>query len=160
MSWAKKGANDEFVISVEGPYAGLLYVCQFEKERPLKTIKAAPDTKTIYIDESPSGDFLVTGCENGSFQIRVKSTATVINDLSQWMELRPHDTNTGKIAGVAFTHDERFVLSAGHDGVLFCHEVDKNGTVESTKPGQKNRAPEFQSALPVGRMLENLGLEK
>ncbi len=86
------------------------------------------------------------------------ATATTVGDLSAWMELRPHDS--GKIAGVAFTHDERYVLSAGHDGVLFCHEVDKQGAIDSTKPGQRNKQPEFSAALPGGRMLENLGLEK
>ena len=59
------------------------------------------------------------------------------------MELRPHDANTGQIAGVAFTHDERFVLSAGNDGALFVHEMDKTGAIESTKPGQRGRAPDF-----------------
>ncbi len=27
MPWAKKNANDEFLVSVEGPYAGLLDLC-------------------------------------------------------------------------------------------------------------------------------------
>ena len=42
---------------------------------------------------------------NGSFQIRAKGNATTINDLNNYMELRPHDMDTGKLTGIEFTHD-------------------------------------------------------
>lgn len=48
-----------------------------------------------------------------------------INFPDRFMVVKQHDAHAGGISGAKLTFDERCLVSAGHDGILFVHAIDK-----------------------------------
>lgn len=59
--------SSRFIISSQGKFAGYIYICDFNYERPLKAIEIPSNTLCRYLNISPSGDLLVLGFDNGEF---------------------------------------------------------------------------------------------
>ena len=43
----------------------------------------------------------------------------------RFVAIKQHDGHFGKISSAKLSYDERFLVSAGHDGLLFVHTIDK-----------------------------------
>lgn len=115
------GAQDKF--------AGYLYVCDFDAERPVEAIKNATDVSITHMSVSKNrgGEAIIIGYANGEVQL-------VVNRVwDRRMSLKTHDVTTGAINSTCFNHDEQFFFTAGSDGLLNAHQFDKLAAVEEVK---------------------------
>ena len=59
------------------------------------------------------------GFENGDIRISKAEKP------ERFVSIKQHDGHFGKIAAARLSYDERFLVSAGHDGLIFVHTIDK-----------------------------------
>ena len=79
----------------------------------------ALDLSITYLSFSSFNDLLVMGLSNGEVRL---SNFTYPD---RTLVIKEHDVTTGSIVSAKFSFDERFVLTAGKDGIMFAHVVDK-----------------------------------
>lgn len=56
-----------------------------------------------------------------------------INFPDRFLQIKQHDVHAGGIAAAKFTFDERALLTAGKDGIIFCHALDKYMITQEAK---------------------------
>lgn len=49
-----------------------------------------------------------------------------INVPDRFLVVKQHDAHAGGLTSAKLTFDERAILSAGKDGIIFCHALDKH----------------------------------
>lgn len=82
--------------------------------------KVASHKKTgTAVAVSSSGQLLASGSADGSVAVRY-STLTGTEGA---VEVRVHDTAAGGISALCFSATGKYIISGGHDGALFVHEV-------------------------------------
>lgn len=64
-------------------------------------------------------DLLIQGWANGEIRI------CKIQNPDRFLQIKNHDADVGSISKVKMNFDERFLLSAGQDGILFSYVIDK-----------------------------------
>jgi len=114
--------NDDsgrFLIGSQGQYAGYYYLCSFDEERPQKAIEMPEDAHVSFIQFSNFGEMLIIGFTNGDIRI------SCIENENKFISIKQHDGHTGAISAAKLSFDERFLISTGHDGLLFVHTLDK-----------------------------------
>ena len=114
--------NDEsgdFLIGTQGQYKGFYYRCGFDSERPKQAYPIEAHLNITYLSFSSFNDLLIVGLSNG--EVRLAN----FNNPDRTLVIKQHDVQTGSIVAAKFSFDERFLLTAGHDGLLFAHVVDK-----------------------------------
>jgi hypothetical protein len=56
-----------------------------------------------------------------------------INTPDRWLTIKQHDVHACGVAATKFTFDERALLSAGKDGIIFVHTLDKYMVTQESK---------------------------
>lgn len=67
-----------------------------------------------YVDD----ELLLITFKDGSWELRHK------NNLKIWLQVRPHDRDTGAIVKAVLNHEKKCILSAGADGTMFVYKID------------------------------------
>ena len=114
--------NDEsgkFLFGSQGQYAGYYYMGDFDEERPIKAFAMPANTNVSYINFNAFGDLLLLAFTNGDIRL------LGIEYPDRWLSIKQHDEHIGAISGVKLSFDERFIISSGHDGLIFVHTIDK-----------------------------------
>lgn len=106
-----------FLCSVEGLFAGKLYICKFGEERPLNAIECSKD-RIVLMQMSSDNKYVFLGSEFGEINIRPLEYM----DLS--MSIRAHDQDDGYITGIALNLDKECVISSSWDGTLNTQKMD------------------------------------
>ena len=104
---------DTFIVSVDEPFNGYLYQCDFEKERPIRAIETS-ETQPKCIQTSKN--FMMTTHEDGS--IRVHSN----KHPDKHMHFRPHDGNS-TVRNAYMNHNETYIVSCAEDGTMYVSEI-------------------------------------
>jgi len=91
----------EFIVSSEGKFNGLLYVCAMDEERPLKGIEMKKDVfvtrmETFETDKA-NEQLLTVAYDDGDVEIIIDQ------NWDKRMSVKYHDTHTGQITGCAFS---------------------------------------------------------
>lgn len=76
-------------------------------------------TQINFMNFNAMNDTLVIGFKNGD--IRLSTPEFPKNHLS----IKQHDGYSGHITSAKMSHDERFIVSSGSDGLIFIHLIDK-----------------------------------
>ena len=77
------------------------------------------NTKLSFVSFSNFGDLLIMGLENGDIRISQAGKP------DRFVSVKQHDGHFGQVSAAKLSYDERFLVSAGHDGLLFVHTIDK-----------------------------------
>uniref|UniRef100_A0A182SMS0 Cilia- and flagella-associated protein 44 n=1 Tax=Anopheles maculatus TaxID=74869 RepID=A0A182SMS0_9DIPT len=99
--------------------AGYVYEYGFDDEDPLSCtlIPELEDIEmTCYLQDT---NYTIFGTGDGA--LRVNRTKRDFRDLSDYWTLPMHDNRTGRITGLAFSHDFSHIFSVGADGNLFAY---------------------------------------
>jgi WD40 repeat protein len=115
-------ANDptnNFIIGAKGEYKGFYYLCNFDQPRPTKAIPMEPHLIINRLSFNSTGEILIQSFNNS--EIRLLN----INFPDRYMVIKQHDAQEHGVAAVKFSFDERCLVSAGRDGILFVHNIDK-----------------------------------
>jgi len=59
----------KFICASEGRFLGNLYICDFESDRPLKSLKFA-DVAVTYLQKTNDGNFYICGRKDGQITVR------------------------------------------------------------------------------------------
>ena len=100
---------------------------------------------------SHSGSYMLVGAENGNvraFPLH-ESAATpglydIGNFISHWT-LSIHDNQYGQVTHICCSHDDKYILTAGHDGNVFVFQA-------SLEVGLKKKEVEHLGDTKVSRM--------
>lgn len=138
--------NHQFVLSVEKPYNNFLYICSFDKDRP---ISAIPTSEPAAISFSTSKNFLISAHKDGSFEIRP------FGSMDKYLKYRPHDGYT-HITTAQLTYNENYAVSAAADGTLFITELYPAYIIETAATG---RMPQTQAEGKFELGVSTLGIE-
>lgn len=111
--------DNKFIVGSRGQYAGFFYVCDFNEERPQKAIPMPKDTTIKFVQYNDFGDLILIGLANG--EVRISYGA----NLEAYMSVKQHDGHVGAISSAKLSYDERFLVTTGHDGLMFVHTIDK-----------------------------------
>ena len=111
--------SGQFLVGSQGQYAGWFYLCDFEAEVPLQAFPMPANTTISFISFSNFGDLLIMGLANGDIRISQAGKP------DRFVSVKQHDGHFGRISAAKLSYDERFLVSAGHDGLLFVHTIDK-----------------------------------
>uniref|UniRef100_A0A182N7M8 Cilia- and flagella-associated protein 44 n=1 Tax=Anopheles dirus TaxID=7168 RepID=A0A182N7M8_9DIPT len=117
--WARYTDEETLWLSMGGYDAGYVYEYGFDDEDPLSCtlIPELEDTElTCYLRDN---HYIIFGTGDGA--IRVNRTKSDFRDLSDYWTLPMHDNRTGRITGLAFSHDYAYIFSVGSDGNLFSY---------------------------------------
>lgn len=91
--------NDDtgkFIVTSGGAFIGYYYICQFDKERPIKAVEMPKNVECTTFNFSNSSEFIIAGCGNGSYYIW-----STEND-RKYLEVKVHDATRGSINAVKF----------------------------------------------------------
>jgi WD40 repeat protein len=94
-------------------------LCSFESPRPLRAIAIDGELSFNQLQFNSTGEFLIMTLSNS--EIRLLNIKYPERNLI----LKQHDAHTGGIASCKLNFDERCIISAGKDGILFVHALDK-----------------------------------
>ena len=61
--------SDRFYVTAKGQFSGYDYICDQEKERPLRAVELQKGFDCTFMRLSPKNDFLIAGCKNGEIFI-------------------------------------------------------------------------------------------
>lgn len=111
--------SGQFIVGSINRYAGYYYKCEFGSERPLEAYPMPATTKINFMNFNAMNDTLIIGFMNGD--IRLSTPEFPMNFLS----IKQHDGYSGHITSAKMSHDERFIVSSGSDGLIFIHLIDK-----------------------------------
>jgi len=78
-----------------------------------------PDIKLKFMAFSAFNDLLIQGWDNGEIRI------FRIENPDRFLQIKNHDADVGSISAIRLNFDERFLLSAGKDGIVFSYVIDK-----------------------------------
>ena len=81
-------ANDgsgRFIITSRGQFAGWYYICEWDKERPVKAVEIRKGLICNFFNYSPSGEFITASCVNGSTYIWSQENENM------FLEVKMHD---------------------------------------------------------------------
>nr|XP_029730533.1 LOW QUALITY PROTEIN: cilia- and flagella-associated protein 44-like [Aedes albopictus] len=118
--WVQYTEEDTLWLSMAGYDAGFVYEYEFDDEDPVSCtpVPGAEDTEiTTYLYDQ---HYLIFGMGDGS--IRVNRTKEDFRDLNEYFTLNMHYNLNGKVSGLAFSNDNRFLFSVGTDGNLFAYK--------------------------------------
>lgn len=122
----------EFIVSSEGKFNGLLYVCSMDEERPLKGIAIKDEVHVtrmeVFETDKANEQLLTVAYDDGDVEL-------IIDQIwDKRMSIKYHDTHTGQITGTAFSGKQaNFFLTSGKDGLIYVHQFDKTCAVEECK---------------------------
>ncbi|XP_058463045.1 cilia- and flagella-associated protein 44 isoform X2 [Malaya genurostris] len=133
--WVQYTEENTLWLSMGGYDAGFVYEYCFDDEDPVSctSVYGAEDTEmNTYIYDS---NYFIFGMSDGS--IRVNRCKSDFRDLSDYWTLNMHYNLGGKVTGLAFSYDYRFLFSVGTDGNLFAYKWNADVIPiepEKTKP--------------------------
>ena len=113
-------ADGRFIVTSQGAFSGFYYVCDFNNHRPLLAVQMPTTTLCRYLDISPSGQFLLLGCDNGEIQVRD------IDRQEKYLQIKMHDGHVGRITAFKLDKDEKFAITTAEDGLMYIHQIDKD----------------------------------
>ena len=73
---------------------------------------------------SSSGEYFLTGSDNGYVRVHPLSTPRSLSDLSTYWSLSMHDNHYGAVTHLVTSFDDQFVLSGGADGNVFVYQAN------------------------------------
>lgn len=111
--------KNNFIVGAKGQYKGFYYLCSFESARPLKAIPIEPNLSFCQLSFNSTGEFLIMTLDNS--EIRLLS----IKSPDRQLVIKQHDKHSNGIASAKLNFDERCLVTAGKDGMLFVHALDK-----------------------------------
>lgn len=111
--------SGKFFVGSQGQYAGYYYLCDFDQEVPLQAFQMPAGTRVSFIQFNNYGDLFIMGFENGDIRISKAEKP------DRFVSVKQHDGHYGSISAARLSYDERFLVSAGHDGLIFVHTIDK-----------------------------------
>lgn len=111
--------KNNFIVGAKGQYKGFYYLCSFESARPLKAIAIEPNLSFCQLSFNSTGEFLIMTLDNS--EIRLLS----IKSPDRQLVIKQHDKHANGIASAKLNFDERCLVTAGKDGMLFVHALDK-----------------------------------
>ena len=111
--------EDQFIVGSVGQYAGYFYLCDFTSERPITAYEMPKETQIKFISFNNFGDLLHIGLNNGEVRVSYGSNP------KSFLAIKEHDGEIGQISAAKLSYDERFLVSTGHDGLIFVHTIDK-----------------------------------
>jgi WD40 repeat protein len=132
LPYKNEVGKTEFIVSSEGKFNGLLYVCQMDEERPLRGIEIKPDvfvTRMELHETDKPGETLLTICyDDGDVELIID------HNWDKRMSVRYHDVHTGQVTSAQFSNKQcNFFLTSGRDGLIYVHQFDKTCAVEEAK---------------------------
>ncbi|XP_053686558.1 cilia- and flagella-associated protein 44 [Sabethes cyaneus] len=154
--WVQYTAENTLWLSMGGYDAGFVYEYGFDDEDPLSCtpVHGAEDTEiTAYLYDQ---NYIVFGMGDGS--IRLNRVKKDFRDLSDYWTLNMHYNLNGKVTGLAYSYDYRYLFSIGTDGNLFSYKWYADTApieLQKTKSLEKKRA-----SVPDIVDLEYLSLEE
>lgn len=106
------------LATVQGKYLGLVYVIDWNKDRPIEgfPIARVPTTQMNFFEDS----FLILAFKDGSLQLRHRG------DLKLALQIKTHDRDTGAVMKVAINHEKKNIMSVAADGTFFSYFLDLN----------------------------------
>ena len=107
------------MFGTKGQYKGFYYLASFDQLRPTKAIPIHESYHTSVLQSSTQGDLIIMGFTNG--EIRLLNIATP----DKYVVIKQHDAHGGGVRAAKFTFDERCIVSAGAEGLVFVHVLDK-----------------------------------
>ncbi len=82
---------------------------------------------TSVLQASTQGDLIIMAFTNG--EIRLLNIANP----DKYLVIKQHDAHGGGVRAVKFSFDERCIVSAGAEGLLFVHVLDKYMIIQESK---------------------------
>jgi WD40 repeat protein len=110
---------NNIIVGCKGQYRGFYYLANLDQPRPTKAIAMHPDLLLKQLTFNQTGEILVQTFSDS--EIRMLN----INFPDRFMQIKQHDAHALGTAAVKFSYDERCLLSAGKDGILMVHTLDK-----------------------------------
>ncbi|GMH39549.1 hypothetical protein BSKO_07447 [Bryopsis sp. KO-2023] len=137
-------SEDQFFVAFGGALAGKVFQCSLETKETLSTI-SAPAAATTVLRFGSSREFLLMGSCDGMIQMcTVPKTANA--PYSPCWERGIHDGQSGRVTGVALSHDDRYLLSVAEDMTFYVQEV---------KVEVVNRAPLLEETPELPSLAED-----
>ena len=109
----------EFMFGTKGQYKGFYYLASFDSLRPTRAIPIPDNYYTSVLQTSTQGDLIIMGFTNG--EIRLLNIANP----EKYIVIKQHDAHGGGVKAAKFSFDERCIVSAGAEGLVFVHVLDK-----------------------------------
>ena len=135
LSACYNGISNNFLIGFGVGKAGKLYECNVEEEYTKGEyhigLKLDEDTDQFFVPKitdvsfSPSNNFLMTTCDDGSTTVRPAST------LSYYVRYKIH--STAGCTSSCMSWDDEFFLSVGKDGLLAIYRVNPTSVEAAAK---------------------------
>ncbi|XP_055624931.1 cilia- and flagella-associated protein 44 isoform X2 [Toxorhynchites rutilus septentrionalis] len=119
--WVQYSSENTLWLSMGEYDAGFVYEYDFYDEDPVSCtpIPGAEDVEiTTYIRYHNS--LMIFGMGDGS--IRVNRMKNDFRDWSDYWTLNMHNNLDGKVTGMTFSYDQRYLFSVGTDGNLFSYK--------------------------------------
>jgi hypothetical protein len=107
------------MFGTKGQYKGFYYLASFDSLRPTRAIPIPDNYYTSVLQTSTQGDLIIMGFTNG--EIRLLNIANP----EKYVIIKQHDAHGGGVKAAKFSFDERCIVSAGAEGLLFVHVLDK-----------------------------------
>ena len=73
---------------------------------------------------SNSGQYLLTGNENGSIRIHYLQSPYLLSSLDNYWSLNTHDNQYGCLSTLAISYDDQFIITGGDDGNVFVYKTN------------------------------------
>jgi WD40 repeat protein len=128
LSVVYKQGGEGFLMTMSGVDAGKVYECGWDSEDPISDYPVAGGANGAahaggcpMLSYASSKKLLLNGSADGLVQIRPTGAP------KGFAQVNMHNGETGRITGVAMSFDDKFVLSAGMDGLFFASRVDAAG---------------------------------
>lgn len=96
---------------------------------------------TCVLRTSSSANFILSGSKAGAITIRPTACP------EHFLKLHLHDCMHGNVSGVALSHDDQFILTAGMDGQIFSFRLHPAALVAAAESQAAELAAEAEKAL-------------
>lgn len=109
-----------FLVTSKGLFAGFYYICDFNSARPLTAVPIPKGPLCVYLEYSPSGQYLLMGYENGEVQLRH------VDVPNRYLSIKMHDGQQGKITSFRLDKEEKYAITTAEDGLMFVYQIDSS----------------------------------
>ena len=82
---------------------------------------------------SQSGDYLLTGAENGCVRIHHLYSPYSLSSLDRYWSLSMHDSQYGYITSLSLSHDNKYLITGGADGNVFVYKANLPATTKTNR---------------------------